>query len=76
MRGYEELQIQLRELEASFAQKIASLEAENEDLRRRMKLVEKQQGYLADRPPIPIPPFPRILVDMGYRPPEGMKVSG
>jgi len=46
------------------------------DLYRRMALVETQQGYLANRPPPPIPPFPRSLVDIGKIPPEGMRVVG
>jgi len=50
--------------------------AEIVDLYRRMALVETQQGYLANRPPPTVPPFPRSLVEIGISAPEGMRVVG
>ena len=42
-------------------------------LKERIESVESKQGFFAQRKPPKIPPFPRILRQYGYVPPEERK---
>jgi hypothetical protein len=52
-----------------------SLNAEIDDLKRRLEFVENDQGFLSKREPPRIPKFPKVLRLYGIVPPEEREAS-
>lgn len=45
------------------------------DLEKRVHDLETHKTVAAKRPPMRMPPFPVILLDLGHKPPPGVRVQ-
>lgn len=62
MQEQELLRRRIKEAEQRFDERLDSMA-------ERLESVEQGTFRMTDRPPFPIPKFPRNLIEMGYEPP-------